>query len=134
MQLLIYSDRDDKNSQRLEAAVHKIIPEGRIEHFRSLEDFRERLRKPIEPDSVAVLLASSREELRQMQLLRELLTELYVVLVLPDLTKDTIKSAHRLLPRFLSQKDSDFKDLKEVINKMYVNSQASCNREISRGS
>ena len=34
-------------------------------------------------------------------------------------TKSTIELAHHLLPRFLSQKDSDFADLKIVLNKMY---------------
>jgi len=134
MQLLIFSDRGDKNGKRLEAAVHKVIPKGQIEHFQSLEDFRERLRKPVKPDSVAVLMASNREGLQQMQLLRGLLTEIYVVLVLPDLQKGTIRIAHHLLPRFLSQKDSDFADLKKVLNKMYLNSLSSHNGEISRRS
>jgi hypothetical protein len=65
-----------------------------------------------------------------MRQLRRLLTEIYVVLVLPDLGKDTIKIAHQLLPRFLSQKDSDFADLKVVLSRMYANSQKSREREL----
>ena len=84
MQLLFYSSGDDQNEKRLEAAVHKVIPESKIELFKRLDDFRERLRMPVEPDSIAVLSASNREELQQMQLLRRLLTEIYVVLVIPD--------------------------------------------------
>ena len=130
MQLLSYSSGDDQNAKRLETAVRKVIPEGRIEHFTRLEDFRERIRRPVEPDSVAVLLASTLEELEKMRQLRGLLTEIYIVLVLPDLLKDTIKIAHHLLPRFLSKKDSDFADLKVVLNRMYVNSQKSHEREL----
>jgi len=85
---------------------------------------------PIEPDSIAVLSASNREELQQMQLLRGLLTEIYVVLVIPDLKKSTIEHAHLLLPRFLSQKKDNFIDLSKVLNKMYVNSQYSHDREL----
>jgi hypothetical protein len=123
MQLLFYSSRDDENKKRLEAAVHQVIPESQIEHFQRLDDFRERLRMPVEPDSIAVLAASNREELRQMQTLRGLLPEIYVVLVIPDRRKSTIELAHLLLPRFLSQQESDFEDLKIVLNRMYVNSQ-----------
>jgi hypothetical protein len=130
MQLLLYSPRVDKDTKRLVAAVHKVIPKGRIELFKRLADFRERLRTPVEPDSVAVLSASSREELQKMQLLRGLLTEIYVVLVIPDRGKSTIELAHHLLPRFLSQKDSDFTDLKMVLNRMYVNSQESEDRKL----
>ena len=96
-----------------------MIPESKIEYFKRLDDFRERLRRQIEPDSIAVLSASNREELQQMQLLRGLLMEIYVIVVIPDRKKSTIKLAHYLLPRFLSQKKDNFIDLSKVLNKMY---------------
>ena len=124
MQLLFYSSGEDQNDKRLEAAVRKVIPESQIAFFKSLEDFRERLQRPVEPDSIAVLSASNRQELRRMQALRELLPEIYVILVVPDRKKGTIELAHLLLPRFLSQIESDFTDLSQVVNKMYTNSQS----------
>jgi hypothetical protein len=130
MQLLFYSSGDDQNKKRLEAAVHEVIPESKIELFERLDDFRERLRRPIEPDSIAVLSSSNREELQQMQLLRGLLREIYVIVVIPDRKDSTIRLAHLLLPRFLSQKESDFTDLKIVLNKMYINSQYFHDREL----
>jgi hypothetical protein len=126
MQLLYYSRTVDKNNERLEAAVHKVIPKGRIEPFKSLIDLEERLRTPVEPDSIAVLSASNREELQQMQLLRGLLTEIFVVLVIPDRKKSTIELAHLLLPRFLSQQNDDFKDLSKVLDKIYRTPHESC--------
>jgi len=119
MQLLFYSSGDDQNNKRLEAAVYKVIPESKIELFKKLDDFKERLRRPIEPDSIAVLSASNQEELQQMQLLRGRLTEIYVVLVIPDRKKSTIELAHLLLPRFLSQKNDNFIDFSKVLNRMY---------------
>ena len=130
MQLLYYSSGVDENAERLKAAVHKAIPEGRIEHFSKMDDFRDRLRTIVEPDSVAVLSAPNRGELQKMQLFRKLLTEIYVILVLPDRGKGTITLAHRLLPRFMSQKDSDFADLKVVLNRMYDNSRRSHDRKV----
>jgi hypothetical protein len=125
MQLLFYSTGDDQNEKRLEEAVHKVIPESKIELFKRLDDLRERLRRPVEPDSIAVLSALNQEELQQMQVLRRLLIEIYVVLVIPDRKKSTIELAHLLLPRFLSHAKSDFTDLKIVLDKMYINSQHS---------
>jgi hypothetical protein len=119
MQLLIYSGGDSENNKRLETAVHKVIPKDRIELYKSLLDLRERLRTPVEPESVAVLSASNREELRQMQPLRRLLPELFVVLVIPDRKKSTIELAHLLLPRFLSRQSDDFEDLGKVLDKIY---------------
>jgi hypothetical protein len=125
MQLLFYSSGEDQDEKRLEAAVRKAIPESQIDLFKTLADFRRRLRMPVEPDSIAVLSASSRHELQQMQLFRELLTEIYVILVIPDRKKSTIELAHLLLPRFLSSLESDFTDLSQVVNKMSANSQIS---------
>jgi hypothetical protein len=96
-----------------------VIPESKIERFKRLDDFRKRLQRPLEPDSIAVLSASNREELQQMKLLRGLLTEIYVIVVIPDRKKSTIELAHLLLPRFLSQKKDNFIDLSKVLNKMY---------------
>ena len=130
MQLLFYSSGNDQNKKRLEAVVHQVIPESQLELFKRLDDFRDRLRRPVEPDSIAVLSASNREELQRMQLLRGLLTEIYVVLVIPDRKKKTIELAHLLLPRFISQKESDFTDLKTILNKMCVNAQNSHKRDL----
>ena len=118
MQLLFFSSADDKNNKRLEAAVHKAVPTHKIEFFKSLDHFGERLRMPVDPDSIAVLSASNREELKRLQLLLGRLTEIYIVLVIPDRKKSTIELAHRMLPRFLSQKDDDFVDLGKVLDKM----------------
>ena len=123
MQVLFYSSGDDQDEKRLEAAVYEVIPESKIELFKKLDDLRARLRKPVEPDSIAILSALNRAELQQMQLLRRLLIEIYVVLVVSDRKKSTIKLAHLLLPRFLSLANSDFTDLKIVLDKMHMNSQ-----------
>jgi len=133
MQLLYYSSGVDENAARLKAAVHKVIPAGRIEHFSKLDDLLARLRTIVEPDSVAVLSAPNRDELQKMQQFRKLLTEIYVILVLPDRGKGTIALAHQLLPRFLSQKDSDFAELKLVLARMYANSQKPHNGGVHQG-
>jgi hypothetical protein len=134
MQLLLYSGGKGENNKRLEAAVRKVIPESQIELFKRLPDLRTRLRMPIEPGSIAVLSASNREELRQMPPLRGLLTEICVVLVIPDFKKSTVELAHLLVPRFLSRKESDYANLEIVLNKMYINSKYSLGKELSWGS
>lgn len=122
MTLFYYASERDQNAKRLEAAIHSVIPEGNIEPFEKLEDLRERLRRPVESDSIAVLSASNHEELWRMQPLRKLLPEIYVVLVIPDRKEKTIDLAHLLLPRFLSQRHDDFANLSKVLNKMHQKS------------
>jgi hypothetical protein len=119
MQLLFYSSGDGRNYTRLETAVQTAIPESQIELFKSLGDLEKRLRMPVEPDSIAVLSVSDRDELQRIQLLRPLLTEIFVILVLPDRENGTIQLAHLLLPRFMSQQEDTFVDLGKVLAKIY---------------
>jgi len=118
MQVLFYASRNDKDANRLEAAIHDAVPGRAIELFTRLDALRERFRFIVEPDSIAVLLASDIEELREMQMFRELLPEIYVILVIPDWQERTVKLAHLLLPRFLNQKTDSFTDLIKVLKKM----------------
>ncbi|HLP46076.1 MAG TPA: hypothetical protein VK469_09020 [Candidatus Kapabacteria bacterium] len=117
-QILFYASRDDKHKRRLETAIHEALPGWPIEFFTRLDELRDRFRNIVEPDSIAVLLVANYEELHNMQVFREFLTEIYVILVLPDWKENTIKLAHLLLPRFISQKTDDFADLKKVLVKM----------------
>jgi hypothetical protein len=131
MKTLFYSSRDDPNTKRLEGAVRQVIPESHLEFFHDLHRLEERLRKPIEPDSIAVLSVLNKDELKKMQSLRRLLPEIYVVLVIPDQRKSTLALAHLLLPRFLSPQDGDYENLKFVLQKMYINSQHPLSGELT---
>jgi hypothetical protein len=123
MQTFIYSSRDDPDTKRLDAVVRTVIPVACIESFAGLVGFKKRLRMLVEPDSIAVLFIANRMELEHMQRLCPLLTEIYIIMIIPDGEKATLALAHLLLPRFLSRKESDFVDLRIVLAKMYAHSQ-----------
>jgi hypothetical protein len=118
MQLLFYASKNDINEKRLKDAIQAASLAGAIEHFTSLDDFRDRLRRIVEPNSIMVLAAVDRKELLKMQSFRDMLTEIYIILVLPDRKKSTIHLAHLLRPRFLSVIGDDFVDLNQIVAKM----------------
>ncbi len=118
MQLLFYASGNDKDKKRLETAIHFALPDRPVELFTRLVDFRERLGFIVEPNSIAILLAADHGELIEMQLFRQLLPEIYVILVIPDWKASTVKLAYLLLPRLLSQKKENFTDISEVLRKM----------------
>ena len=118
MQLLFYASKNDENENRLDAAIRSATVDGTMEHFTRLDDLRDRLRSIVDPNSIMVLAAVDREELLKIQAFRDMLTEIFVILVIPDREKSTIKLAHLLRPRFLSQTKDDFADLSQIIAKM----------------
>ncbi len=109
MQVLFYASGNDRDKNRLEAAIHDAVPGRAIELFTRLDALRERFRFIVEPDSIAVLLAADGEEIR----------EIYVILVIPDWQESTVKLAHLLWPRFLNQKADRFTDL--IIRRCIMN-------------
>jgi hypothetical protein len=118
MQLLFYASKNDKSENRLEAAIRTAIPDVTIEHFTKLSGLRDRLRSIVEPDSIMVLAAVDRAELLKMQAFRDMLTEIFIILVLPDREKSTIRLAHLLRPRYISQLQDDFSELNQIVTKM----------------
>ncbi len=118
MQLLFYASRNDESENRLDTAIRSVAPGGTIERFVTLQNFRDRLRSIVEPDSIMVLAAVDRGELLAMQAFRDMLTGIFIILVLPDRQESTIQLAHLLRPRFLSQTKDDFKDLSQIVAKM----------------
>ncbi len=118
MQLLVYAKEDDENGKRLIVAVHEALPLRQLQLFRTLSSMQDILRRFVEPESIAVLSAINLAELRQMQILRTLLTEIFVILIVPDSKKSTIRLTHLLLPRFIALQEDSFSDLQEVLIKI----------------
>ncbi len=118
MQILLYSSKQNNNESRLAAAIQASVPGKSIERFTSLADLRERLRSIVEPASIMVLVAADREELQDLQAFRDMLTEIYVILVIPDWQESTVKLAYILKPRFLNAIGDDFLDLSQIIAKI----------------
>ena len=133
MQLLFYASKNDNNEKRLKDAIQSASLAGTIEHFTSLDDFRDRLRSIVEPNSIMVLAAVNKSELLKMQAFREMLTEIFIILVLPDRKKSTIRLAHLLRPRFLSLIDDDFIDLNQIVAKMIRSPHGPLQTPISSG-
>jgi hypothetical protein len=116
--LLLYARPEDDEGKRLQVAVHEALPLHPLQVFRSIIALQQQLRSFVIPESIAILSANNQSELRQMQILRPLLTEIFVVLIIPDSRKRTIRLAHLLLPRFMTSQKEGFVNLQEVLKKM----------------
>ena len=107
------SDRDDIR-QRIEG----LIPEKRVEVYETFEGLSEKLHRPIDPETIVVIVASSREKLSELSPLRRILGDFRTIVVAPDQEPATVALAHQLRPRFLTFVSSHFGDLAAVLQKM----------------
>ena len=120
MDLFIYSTASEANQKRLEDSFKAFVPKGKIEVFRSFDNFFQRLKLPVQPQSIALLAPGSRHELQEILSRIDLLRDLRIIVIAPDHEAETTAIAHQLRPRYLTYLNGDFGELAAVLRKMFT--------------
>ena len=118
MNLLFYTPQKEGAGERLQNIFDTLVPQGMGETYRTISSLAHRLRQPRYDATIAVLLAASREDLYDLLSIRDLFRGISIILILPDRNADTIAKGHKLRPRFLTYKDSNFGAITAVLGKM----------------
>ncbi|MFH1090580.1 MAG: hypothetical protein V1742_03320 [Pseudomonadota bacterium] len=118
MPVLIFSSLAHEAEPMFQQAVSALVPEDRLETYRSLAALARRLRQPACDRTIAVIRVSDQGELSELSDLSHLLAHVQLILVLPDESKETMEKAYRLHPRYVSYFDRDFLDVAAVLSKM----------------
>ena len=118
MNLLVYAAKTGEVAQHLQQVIEEIVPKKNLQIYRNFNSLSYRLQQPMNGLKIAILLADSKEDLTDFLSLKELLSELRIILILPDRESSIFEKAHILGPRFMTYTDSDFQDIKAVLSKM----------------
>ena len=118
MKLICYADDKTLAGDRLLKMIDDQVSTVTVETHRSLADFRQGLLQQQQKPDAAVLMAADVKELKRIITLEKLLTDMRILLILPDRNKETVSAGHRLRPRFMSYADSDFEDVVAVIKQI----------------
>jgi len=121
MALLIYSTKTEDIGERLLSVIGLLIPENKLEVCRSIGELSQRLRQAVFNPTIAILLASSREELQDILSIKDLLWDIKIILIVPDMNRSTLAKGHTLRPRFVCDCNSDFVDVAAVLSLMIRN-------------
>lgn len=117
LHVLLLTSNDERGT-RLLKAVEGSVPRRRLEIYGNIEGLTTRLRAPEGSAVVAILLVLTEEELCRIVGISRLLSDLRLILILPNRDDDTVALGHMLHPRFLSYVDTDFRDVGAVLSKM----------------
>jgi hypothetical protein len=118
MSVLLYAASEKGPGERLRGIIKTFVPEREIEVLGTIHSLSDRLRRPTDAVDVAILLAANRDELGEFLSVNDFLSDLRIILILPDRGEDTVAKGHTLRPRFLSYADSNFTDVAAVLGKM----------------
>jgi hypothetical protein len=116
MDVIVYvpnSGQDD-----IQQCIEDLIPEKKVKVYKTLEGFSERLHRPVDPDTIVVIIANSCERLSEVIPLRRVLGDIRTLVVAPDQDPETVSLAHQLRPRFLTHARGNLEDLAAVLRKM----------------
>lgn len=121
--IIFFSTSCGEAEERLLRVIKTVVTAKNLRIYRTIDSLSKGLRRPRNDDDIAILLASSRVELHYLNLisLRNLLSDLKIIVILPDSKPDTVSRVHVLRPRFMSYYDSDFQDVAAVLSRMIEN-------------
>ncbi|HBH86285.1 MAG TPA: hypothetical protein DDY17_01605 [Syntrophaceae bacterium] len=118
MAFLFYTNSSGKTKKQLQEIIHARMPGEEMEVYRTFDSLSNRLLRPLEGLSVAVLLVSSMEDLSNILTLCNVLWDMRLILILPDRNHETIMKGHQLRPRFLTHADCNPTEVAEVLCNM----------------
>ena len=105
---MIFKNRIEQNFKGLE-----------IETFQTFNGFKDRLKEVCLYDKeIFVLLADSKNRLKELTWLIDLLDSKRIILILPDNSEATTSAAHKFFPRYFTYINDTYDDLCAVLTKM----------------
>jgi len=130
MKLLLYAEETSRTGLQFQRMLEIFDMEIDIKVYRTIDSLACGL---LQPDisyegTIAVLLAHSKKELQSLLSIRDLITDVRVIMVLPDREDDTIKKGFLLYPRLVTYVDGDFVLVAAVLKKMIARINSNNNR------
>lgn len=113
--ILLCTSPSHQVTTKLKDIIQSISEENNIIPVTSTRDLLHILHKPMNGVDAVVIFRASRKGLNALLHLRDELHRLPLILILPDQKNQTIANGHSLRPRFLSYMDSDFSDVRDVL-------------------
>lgn len=118
MKLFFYADGNAEAGDRLLQKIEDQVSADIVEAYRSLDDFQQGLLRQRREANIGILVAANAAELQWLITLGKLLTDMRIILILPDRNKETVAAGHRLGPRYIGYADSDFEDVVAVVKQI----------------
>jgi len=118
MKLLFFAPYTKRNTRQIHLLIDMLSTVNDLEVYGAVESLYRRLSLPVDVDCLVVLFVTDVKSLLKIVAMKELLSGLRIILVLPDRRPETIAKGHLLRPRFMTYADTDTEEIAAVLNKM----------------
>ena len=114
MQILLFAR--DGVGDHIRDAVIRTVPETEV--CSAMDSLVSRLVNPSWEPVVAVLIAGSKSEFAEIQLMKRMMHDICTILILPDRDMETVAAGNDLHPRFMGCLDDDADEIAAVLCKI----------------
>ncbi len=118
MKLVVYYGKSEKKGHEIVSSMEDLISGESVEIHATIDGLSNRLRKFCRGQMIVIIITASRNELMNVVLLKDLLTDIPTILILPDHSQETFSKGAKLVPRYVSYIDSDFREIRLVMEKI----------------
>ena len=118
MDLICFAPTDKYFSHLTSDVLDYLQSVDNVDIYKTIENFSERITRPKKLDTIIIICAESRQDLKKLMSYKDFLNNTKIILVLPDREKETIDMSLLFFPRFYIFADQDFKQIYAVVKKM----------------
>lgn len=118
MKVVLYSVAPPELTKTIRGILSILTCGEQVEVHGSIEGLMQRLSLNTSDISILLILVHEKQALSDLLQIRNHIVGHRIILVLPDQEPDILSKAHLLYPRFITYTDSNFEDLKAVLEKM----------------
>jgi hypothetical protein len=118
MKLLVFAQNEFPQRDSLLAAVNPLVSRNNLEVFTTTQNLVDRLLKNKNDFSIVILLAPTKDDLRTLVQIRNLIWETRFFLLLSDQNHEIASLSQRLFPTFISYAGKDHQELVSVLLKL----------------
>jgi len=122
IQLFLYARKNGDVLKRLQQSIKSVVPEKNIKNSWSIEDLSYNLSHFSSYNALVLLLVVKNNDLDDLLVIGDLLSNGRIILILPDEDKETVAKGLKFYPLFMSNICSDFKDVVTVLENMLKDS------------
>jgi len=120
MTVVLYENGTHETGKKLWTLIEGLVTKDQSELFNTMDDFTNKLRQPMNGISIAILMITTGQELKELISLRELMDNIRLILVLSDRNTKTLALGRHLKTSYISDIDSNLSNVASVLGQILI--------------
>ncbi|MFH1154170.1 MAG: hypothetical protein V1793_10150 [Pseudomonadota bacterium] len=118
MRGILYYRPENPSGEQLLTLLKPIFTDHILSCHRTVEHLSRDLKQSANDQGIAILCLDTYKDLSAMLEIRDLFWKHRIVLILPDMERETVARAVQLFPRYMTAPDQGLNDIKDVVSRL----------------